>query len=82
MIEDADHGLSEAPWQQSYTSLLVTWLTEMLFGAKIGKQVAQAQTPAAETLSAEAERPENPGGPPAAGVIVADNSCPPAAAAR
>ena len=45
VIEDADHGLSEAPWQQAYTSLLVSWLSEMLFGAKIGKQVAPGETP-------------------------------------
>lgn len=65
VIEDADHGLSEAPWQQSYTSLLVSWLAEMLFGAKISKQVAQAQTAPAEAPPAELEVPENPSGPPA-----------------
>ena len=63
VIEDADHGLSEAPWQQSYTSLLVNWLAELLFGAKISKRVAQAQTPSAEAPPAEPEQPENPGGP-------------------
>jgi dienelactone hydrolase len=69
VIEDADHGLSEAPWQQAYTSLLVSWLTEMLFGAKISKQVAQVQPPSAEALPAELELPENPGGPSATGLV-------------
>lgn len=32
VIEGADHGLSEEPWQQAYTSLLVTWATEMVLG--------------------------------------------------
>ena len=62
VIEDADHGLSEAPWQQSYTSLLVRWLSEMLFGAKISKQVAQVKPPSAET-PAPTEVPENPDSP-------------------
>lgn len=34
VIEGADHGLSEEPWQQAYTSLLVTWATEMVLGAR------------------------------------------------
>ena len=29
-----DHGLSEKPAQQAYTSLLVNWLTEMVLGAR------------------------------------------------
>ena len=66
VIEDADHGLSEAQWQQSYTSLLVSWLAEMLFGAKINKQLAQTKTPSAEASPVEQEPPENPG-PTAAG---------------
>lgn len=65
VIEDADHGLSEAPWQQSYTSLLVSWLSEMLFGAKISKQVAQVKPLSAEIAPEPAELPENPGGPSA-----------------
>ncbi len=36
MIEGADHGLSEEPWQQAYTSLLVSWATEMVLGAREG----------------------------------------------
>ncbi|HEX2528007.1 MAG TPA: alpha/beta fold hydrolase [Geminicoccus sp.] len=34
LIQGADHGLSEPSCQQAYTSLLVTWLTEMLKGAR------------------------------------------------
>jgi uncharacterized protein len=29
VIEGADHGLSNEPWKQAYTDLLVTWLKEM-----------------------------------------------------
>src|SRR5215218_4540789 len=29
VIEGADHGLSEEPWQQAFTTLLVNWATEM-----------------------------------------------------
>ena len=36
MIAGADHGLSEKPWQQAYTSLLVNWATEMVLGARDG----------------------------------------------
>jgi uncharacterized protein len=33
LIEAADHGLSEESWQRAYTSLLVSWLVEMVIGA-------------------------------------------------
>jgi uncharacterized protein len=33
VIAGADHGLSEERWHQAYTSLLVTWATEMVLGA-------------------------------------------------
>jgi pimeloyl-ACP methyl ester carboxylesterase len=36
VIEGADHGLSEEPWQQAYTSLLVGWATEMVLRAREG----------------------------------------------
>jgi hypothetical protein len=36
-ISGADHGLSEKPWQQTYTSLLVNWMGEMVLGARAGK---------------------------------------------
>ena len=61
VIEGADHGLSEPPWQQAYTALLVGWLAEMLFGAKTGEHVAHAQAPSAEPMPADAGEPENPG---------------------
>jgi uncharacterized protein len=32
VIEGADHGLSEEPWRLAYTTLLVSWLTEMTRG--------------------------------------------------
>jgi len=34
VIEGADHGISEEPWQQAYTSLLVNWASEMVIGAR------------------------------------------------
>ena len=34
VITGADHGLSEKPWQQTYTSLLVDWATEMVLGVR------------------------------------------------
>ena len=37
MISGADHALSEKAWQQTYTSLLVNWMSEMVLGARAGK---------------------------------------------
>ena len=34
VIEGADHALSDEPWQQAYTSLLLNWATEMVLGAR------------------------------------------------
>ena len=34
VIEGADHALSQEPWQQAYTSLLLNWATEMVLGAR------------------------------------------------
>ncbi|HWP13171.1 MAG TPA: alpha/beta fold hydrolase [Ramlibacter sp.] len=45
MISDADHGLSEKPWQQTYTSLLVNWMGEMVLGARAGKTGTAALAP-------------------------------------
>jgi len=42
VIEGADHGLSEEPWQQAYTSLLVNWAREMVPGAREGGGTAAA----------------------------------------
>jgi len=44
VIEGADHSLSEEPSQQAYTSLLVTWATEMVLGAREGGVAPEAHT--------------------------------------
>jgi uncharacterized protein len=49
MISDADHALSEKEWQQTYTSLLVNWMSEMVLGARAGKTGTGALTPMAES---------------------------------
>lgn len=54
VIEGADHGLSCAPWKQTYTDLLLTWLKEMTAPAR-GAEPAQPQAVAvaAQRLPAE-----------------------------
>lgn len=47
VITGADHALSEKPWQQAYTSLLVNWMGEMVMGARAGKTGNAALTPQA-----------------------------------
>lgn len=47
MIADADHALSDNEWQQTYTSLLVNWMSEMVLGARAGKTGAAAPAPQA-----------------------------------
>jgi len=49
MITGADHALSEKEWQQTYTSLLVNWMSEMVLGARAGKTGSAAATPQAES---------------------------------
>ena len=44
VIEGADHALSKEPWQQAYTSLLVTWATEMVLGVREGGSASAAHT--------------------------------------
>ena len=44
MISGADHGLSDPAAQRAYTALLVSWMTEMVQGAR-GSTATQAQTP-------------------------------------
>ena len=44
VIAGADHGLSEKPWQQAYTSLLMSWATEMVLGAREEGSAPEAQT--------------------------------------
>src|SRR5689334_10383526 len=58
VIERADHGLSGEPAQRAYTSLLVNWLTEMVFGARQGGPVAES---AARAGAAPQEAPPRPG---------------------
>ena len=50
MISGADHALSQTEWQQTYTSLLVNWMTEMVLSARAGKMGAAAQTALAESV--------------------------------
>ena len=49
MISGADHALSEKEWQQTYTSLLVNWMSEMVLGARAGKTGSGALTPMADS---------------------------------
>jgi pimeloyl-ACP methyl ester carboxylesterase len=43
VIKDADHSLSQKAWSQSYTSLLVNWVDEMVQGAKQEAETRRAQ---------------------------------------
>jgi dienelactone hydrolase len=47
VIAGADHALSDKEWQQTYTTLLVAWMTEMVLSARAGKTGAAAQAPQA-----------------------------------
>jgi pimeloyl-ACP methyl ester carboxylesterase len=44
-IAGADHALTEKQWQQTYTSVLVSWMTEMVLSARAGKMGAAVETP-------------------------------------
>lgn len=55
VISGADHGLSEKLWQQNYTSMLVSWLGEMLLNARAGKTGSVAGTPLAASTQAAQE---------------------------
>ena len=46
LIEGADHGLSSEAWRSTYTSLLVNWFTEFVFGTQVNDQTAPAPVPA------------------------------------
>jgi dienelactone hydrolase len=48
-IAGADHALSEKSWQQTYTSLLVNWMSEMVIGARAGKTGTAALAPLADS---------------------------------
>jgi pimeloyl-ACP methyl ester carboxylesterase len=43
-IAGADHALSEVPWQQAYTSILVNWATEMVIKTREGGAEPEVQT--------------------------------------
>jgi pimeloyl-ACP methyl ester carboxylesterase len=58
VIAGADHGLSNEAGQRAYTSLLVNWLTEMIFGARQGGPLAQGS---ARAGAAPEEAPPRPG---------------------
>ena len=58
VIEGADHGLSQEPAQRMYTSLLVNWMTEMVFTARQGVPTAQGS---ARAGAAPKEAPPQPG---------------------
>jgi uncharacterized protein len=49
-ISGADHALSEKEWQQTYTSLLVNWMSEMVLGARAGKTGTAALAPLADSV--------------------------------
>jgi hypothetical protein len=55
VIPGADHGLSSDAWQRAYTTVLVTWLTEMVFGARAGDPQGVAEAPAAKAPEAIGE---------------------------
>jgi pimeloyl-ACP methyl ester carboxylesterase len=52
LIAGADHGLSQTQWQQTYTSLLVNWMAEMVLSARAGKMGSAAQTSLAPSVQA------------------------------
>lgn len=52
VIAEADHGLSQKTWQQTYTSLLVSWMSEMVLNARAGRTGPAALTPKAESTQA------------------------------
>jgi pimeloyl-ACP methyl ester carboxylesterase len=55
VIPGADHGLSDDAWQRAYTTVLVTWLTEMVFGARAGDPQGAAEAPTANVPEASGE---------------------------
>lgn len=58
VMHGADHGLSEEVWQRAYTSLLVSWATEMIVGDRQGGALTQTATLPGSTLP---EAPPAPG---------------------
>jgi dipeptidyl aminopeptidase/acylaminoacyl peptidase len=58
MIKGADHGLTEEIHQRAFTSLLIKWLTEMVFAARAANVSIATSTPA--LLPQEIVIPESP----------------------
>lgn len=52
VLSGADHALSEKTWQQTYTSVLVNWMTEMVLSARAGKTGAASEVPLAGSVQA------------------------------
>lgn len=50
LIEGADHGLSSEAWRSSYTSLLVNWFNEFMFGVQANEPSAAPSAPASVHL--------------------------------
>ena len=48
MMAGADHALSEVEWQQTYTALLVNWMTERVTSARAGKMGTGTPAPQAD----------------------------------
>ena len=46
LMEGADHGLSSEAWHRAYTTLLVNWFTEIVFGVQANEQPAVPSAPA------------------------------------
>ena len=57
VIEEADHGLSEQPWQQAYASLLLGWVNEMVITAREDGVALEARVGLATSLR---RGPDNP----------------------
>jgi len=57
VIEQADHALSEQPWQQAYASLLLGWVNEMVIAAREDGATPEIRIGLPPTLRRE---PDNP----------------------
>ncbi len=57
VIKDADHALSEQPWQQAYASLLLGWVNEMVIAAREDGVAPEARIGLPPSLRRE---PDNP----------------------
>ena len=44
VIAGADHALSERRWQEAYTTILLSWATEMVLGERAGAETPQVLT--------------------------------------